>query len=90
MFRYKSKINISYARQGYIYFKSLMYPELPEKEREEIKRLCREYGGEYYEALMGFVTTNAGAEAICSRYYLSRSTLHRVVRRYYENFPIDL
>ena len=30
MFRYKKSIPVSYERQGYIYFSSLLYRELPE------------------------------------------------------------
>lgn len=87
MFRYKAGIDVSYARQGYIYFTSLLYRELPERSRERIRALCRQAGGEYWEALLEFVTTEAGADRICQEHYLSRSTLERAVRRYYEAFP---
>jgi len=87
MFRYKAGICVSYERQGYIYFASLLYRELPEKSRETIRELCRQAGGDYWEALLAFVTTDAGAEYVCRRHYLSRSTLYRAVRRYYEGFP---
>lgn len=87
MFRYKAGIDVSYARQGYIYFTSLLYRELPERSRERIRSLCRQAGGEYWEALLEFVTTEAGAEKICQKYYLSPSTLGRARKRYYEAFP---
>lgn len=88
MFRYKKSVPASYERQGYIYFKSLCYWELSEKERRGIVDLCRKAGGEYNRALFEFVTTNAGAENVCMRHHLSRSTLERIVRRYYTEFSL--
>lgn len=90
MFRYKSKIPISYNRQGYIFFTSRMYASLPQRRRQKICELCTEHGGEYADALREFVTTDLGATAVCMRYNLSRSTLERAVRRYYEGFPDTL
>ena len=87
MFRYKNGIGVSYNRQGYIYFASRMYRELPEGKRKKLEELCRRCGGESWQALLAFVTTDAGADAVCDRHYLSRSTLHRMVRRYYREFP---
>ena len=90
MFRYKKSIPVSYDRQGYIYFTSRFYHELPSWAQQKILNLCLECGGEYYQALFEFVTTDAGATGVCTRHYLSRSTLERVVRKYYENFPARL
>ena len=90
MFRYKKSVPVSYERQKYIHSKSLRYKALPEKDQEEIRRICRECGGEYYSALMEYVTTDAGAEAVCASHYLSKSTLYRAARLYYKNFPMEL
>lgn len=87
MFRYKKSINVPYDRQGYIYFLSRSYRELPERRQEGIRKLCEECGGEYSQALLEFVTTSAGAAAVCLRHHLSESTLERVVKKYYEAFP---
>lgn len=87
MFRFKRSVPVSYDRQGYIYFKSRLYEELPQAEQQAIVNLCLECGGEYYQALFQFVTTDAGATSVCVQHHLSRSTLERVVRRYYEHFP---
>lgn len=87
MFRYKKSVGGSYARQGYIYFTSLRYRELPEKRRARIRKLCEECGGEYAGALLEFVTTERGAVAVCMEHHLSQSTLERAVRRYYAKFP---
>lgn len=90
MFRYKKSVGGSYARQGYIYFASLRYRELPERRQETIRQLCRECGGEYADALLEFVTTDRGAVAVCVEHHLSQSTLERAVRRYYQEFPAYL
>ena len=80
-------IEESYERQGYIYFTSLLYWELPKRTQEKILNLCIAAGKENYQALFEFVTTDAGAQAVCLRHHLSPSTLERAVRRYYEAFP---
>lgn len=90
MFRYKKGIGVSYNRQGYIYFASRMYRELPVGKRKKLEALCDQCGGENSRALLDFVTTDAGADVVCDRHYLSRSTLHRMVRRYYREFPETL
>ena len=90
MFKYKPGISVSYARQGYIYFKSLSYNTLSRSEREAIDELCLRVGGEHREALFTFVTTDTSATKICMENYLSKATLYRLVKRYYEEFPNKL
>ena len=86
MFRFKRSVPVSYDRQGYIYFASRLFRDLPEEQRREILDLCRECGGEHSAALLEFVTTDATATEICIKHNVSRSTLERAVRRYYMNF----
>lgn len=86
MFRFKRSIPISYNRQGYIYFTSRLFQNLPKRQQSEIRNLCQQCGGEYSAALLEFVTTDATAAEICMKHSLSRSTLERAVRRYYINF----
>jgi len=86
MFRFKRSVPVNYNRQGYIYFTSRLFRELPQERRKEIVELCRESGGEYSAALLEFVTTDATTTAICLKYNISHSTLERAVRRYYINF----
>ena len=83
MFRFKRSIPLDYNAQGYIYFRSLRYRGLPEREKKKIRDLCAAAGGEYQEAVLAFVTGEEGANAIYQRYYISRSTLERMVRKYY-------
>ena len=90
MFRVKKSIPISEVRQGYIYYFSLLYHELPPKKQGMIRELCRRAGGDYADAVLEFVTTNHGAVEVSMRHYISRETLDRAVRRYYEMFPKTL
>ncbi len=90
MFRYKPGIDVGYDRQGYIYFLSRKYRELEPERRRTIDELCRRYGGEYWKALREFLTTDRTATEICGKHYLSRATLYRCVKRYYEGFPEEL
>ena len=90
MFRYQKSIPLSYERQGYIFFTSRMYAELPERRRQKIRKMCAEHGGEYADALLEFMTTDQGETKVCARHNLSPSTLRRAKRRYYEGFPSTL
>jgi len=85
-FRYKKSIELDYDRQGYVYFTSRRYRSLPGKDREKIRSLCRSVGGEHHRALFAFVTTDMGAAEVCTKHYLSPSTLERMVRQYYMAF----
>ena len=85
-FRFKRGIPVDYEQQGYIYFTSRRFRDLPKKQQEKIRSLCREAGGEHAEALFEFVTTDSGAVEVCDRFYISESTLERVVRKYYLAF----
>ena len=91
MFRFKKSISeVSYDDQGFIYFYSRQYRRLPQKEKRRIEGLCMDAGGEYYQALLEFVTTNQGAAMVCTKHYISESTLERAVRRYYLAFEKQL
>ena len=90
MFRYKRGVKLDYDLQGYIYFVSRMYKELPAEDQQAILNLCLACGGEHYQALFEFVTTDSTATELSAKHYLSRETLYRAVRRYYENFPKKL
>ena len=90
MFRYKKSVPVSYERQRYIYFASRLYRELTEEQQRKLLNLSLQCGGGHYQALFEFVTTDAGATAVCTKHFLSRSTLERAVRRYYESFPQNL
>ena len=90
-FRYKPSLPVNYARQGYIFFKSLRYKDLPIKEQMRIRKLCTTVGGNNGDALFEHVTTGASVKAVCMKYYIaSPTTIYRALSRYYERFPDDL
>lgn len=90
MFRYKKSVPLSYNRQGYVYFQSLLYKELPSRERQKIEQLCKDAAGQYWRAVLEFVTTSANATYIETHHHLSRATLYRYVQKYYMIFPRKL
>lgn len=89
-FRYKYGLKVPYHRQGYIYFVSRSYKQLPKAKRERIEGHCRQVGGEYWAALFEFVTSDTGSVATCMHHYISESLLKKLVKRYYEEFPRDI
>ena len=91
MFRFHRSINVPYDRQGYIYFKSLQYPNMSEEEKERIRGLCAIAGGGNEQALLEHVTTGESIVSVCYRHYIASPTsLYRALRLYYELFPKDL
>ena len=90
MFRYKRGVKVDYNRQGYIYFVSRQYKELTKEDQHKILNLCLLHGGEHYQALFEFVTTDTTATALTMKYFISRATLYRAVQKYYEGFPEKL
>ena len=89
-FRYKPSIDQPVETQGIIYWTSRNYRRLPEEKQRMIRALCESSGGEYAEAVLEFVTTDKGATAISMRHNMSRETLDRAVKRYYEAFPMEI
>lgn len=87
MFRYKRGVKVDYNRQGYIYFVSRQYKELTKEDQHKILNLCLLQGGEHYQALFEFVTTDASATELSMKHYIAKKTLYRAVRKYYEHFP---
>lgn len=90
MFRFKESIKVSYKRQGYIYFTSLNYSSLNKEKQQKIISLCRECGGEHSKALFKAVTTETPLDLICDTHYISKATIYRIMREYYERFPQSL
>jgi hypothetical protein len=90
MFRFKKSVPVEYDRQGYIYFVSRRYKELPADEQRQVLSFCVRAGGEHYQALFEFVTSDVGATAVCCKHFLSQSTLERIVRKYYILFAESL
>lgn len=90
-FRYKRGIRVSRTRQIYIYAVSLNYKSLSPAQQKKIDKLCARVGGENSGALFDFVTTEETATAVCMKHHIaSHTTLYRLVKQYYEEFPLKL
>lgn len=85
-FRYKRSIPVAYDRQGFIYFLTRRYAELTASERKLIRRIAEKAAGEHKDALMAYITTGAEGIEVCTKHFLSESTLERCVRRFYIAF----
>ena len=91
MFRYKPSIPVPYERQGYIYFKSLTYPEMTAAQQARIRGLCERTAGTLSQALLEYVTTGDSVKSVCQRHFIASPTsIYRALKRYYVNFPMDL
>lgn len=90
-FRYKKALDTPYERQGYIYFKSLTYPDMSEAQRDQMRFLCERVAGEHWQALLEHVTTGESVKSVCQRHFIaSPTTLYRALKRYYRHFPSSL
>ncbi len=90
VFRQNKRLKVPYWQQGYIFFVSRKYDKLPAYQQEWILEHCQEVGREYWKALFDYVTTDISATAVCIKSYISESTLNRLVKRYYDEFPKEL
>ena len=86
MFKKIRSLNMSYKKQGYIYFTCLNYQNLSDQQQREILNLCLKAGGEHYGALFELVTSDIGVRKAASKHYISESTLHRIRNKFYSEW----
>lgn len=86
-FRKLPGVNLPHREQGLIYFTCMNYEKQPPEVREKIRRLCRECGGEYAEALFVLLTReNVSVPWIERNYYVSDSVLYKRRAEFYERW----
>lgn len=85
-FKSKTSIQVPYLWQGYIYFHSRLFKDLPQFERDRIRHVCKLAGGAKHRALFEYVTTDASPQQIAMKYYISEPTLFRMAVTYTEEF----
>lgn len=90
MFRYMGSLPIPEDRQRHIYELCLRYDELPAGIRRRLRENAGRAAREYADALAEVVFFGRPFRETCRKYYLSRATLNRCVRRFYKDFPPDL
>lgn len=88
-FRKKWSIDVTYNRQGLIYFICINYNIMPDDVKNKILDLCIRAGGEYRTALFEVITTNKSVTAVSIEHYISPETLYRMLRRFYDLFDTE-
>ena len=85
-FKKKRSIDLSYNKQGLIYFTCLNYNEQLPVIREKINRLCDEVGGVYSKALFELMTRSKSVLQISMEYYISETKLYVLRKEFYEKW----
>ena len=84
-FRQLRGVNLPYREQGMIWFTCVNYEKQPPHIQEKIRRLCRECGGQYEDALFALLTReNVSVPWLQSEYHVSDEVLYRRRKRFYE------
>ena len=79
-------VDRSYSDQGEIFFTCRNYAKQPPAVQEKIKKLCKECGGPYEDALFVMMTRDVTSEWIRQHYYASPQTMYRARKRFYERW----
>lgn len=80
-------VNLSYREQGYLYFICMNYDKQPKEIKEKIKRLCKQCGGQYEQALFDLLTRESVSVPWLERtYYTSANNLYRRRKQFYERW----
>lgn len=87
-YRHKKSVKRPEVEQQYIYCVSRLYRRLIPAQQEKIRRLCKEAGGEYADALLALVTDDRTVTSVCMEFHVSEPTMYRVLRKYYQAFPV--
>ena len=78
--------NLTYEKQGYIYFVCKNYKDQPEEVKEKIRSLCDEVGGEYSAALFMVLTSPHGARYVAMQNYISERHLYNLRTKFFEKW----
>ena len=85
-FRYRPLWGMSASERAYIRFTLLYLDRLPAEVGEAARELAREVGGEYFDALWAAITSEDDMERTAFEYHMDRSTVGRLVRRYFKEY----
>lgn len=85
MFKKRRGINLSYNKQGLIYFTCMNYDDMPKHIQDKISYLCKRVGKEYSKALFEVMTnSNKSIRALAIEYHTSEMSLYRYRKKFYE------
>jgi hypothetical protein len=80
------QVKRSYDEQGYIFFFTRLYPQLPQEDRECIENLCKSIAGDSWEALLEFIRSDDYKTKVSLDHNVSCRTLIRWQAEYYTRF----
>lgn len=76
-------VNLSYNKQGEIYFILHNYADQPEEVRRKIDALCGVVGKYHYRALFRVLTTDEPLNRIAREFYISSRWLYHLKGNFY-------
>lgn len=82
-FKKMRSVNLSYNKQGEIYFILHNYADQPEEVRRKIDALCGVVGKYHYRALFRALTTDEPLNRIAREFYISVPQLYRLKSKFY-------
>lgn len=82
-FKKMRSVNLSYNKQGEIYFILHNYADQPEEVRRKIDALCGVIGKYHYNALFRVLTTDEPINRIAREHYISARKLYDLKSRFY-------
>lgn len=87
MFKKKRSINLSYSRQGFIFFLCLTYRLQPFDIQKRIENLCMEVAGEDFQALFALLTCDyKTAERLAADFFIPVRKLSDYRKRFFEEY----
>lgn len=82
-FKKMRSVNLTYNKQGVIYFALHTYADQSDDVRGKIDALCGIVGKYYYKALFRALTTDEPINRIAREHYISARHLYRLKRDFY-------
>lgn len=82
-FKKMRSVNLSYNKQGEIYFILHNYADQPEEVRRKIDALCGVIGKYHYRALFRVLTTDEPLNRIAREFYISSRWLYHLKGDFY-------
>lgn len=85
-FRMLPQVKRSYDEQGYIFFFTRLYPQLPQEDREWIEALCKDIAGKSWTALLDYIRSDDYKTKVALKNNISVMTLNQWRAEYFTRF----
>lgn len=87
MFKKRRGINVSYNKQGLIYFICMNIEDMPEDVQKKIRDLCTLVGREHSDALYALLTDDSkNIHGVAMDFYISETQLYQMRKNFYERW----